>query len=532
MSIISIKSVPKFGLFLAVFLLFTITSCTKEKDFDFNKMAQNTYESEWAVPVINKKYTLSDLILDTMSYVISDPNDQFLTVVYNTGDLWSFTAEQMLTLPDLSQNKTQNITAPSSVSAGTYWEGSYTTQIDLNFSTYDLDSMLLKGGLLTTNINTNINHPAQIIVTIPGVTNGNGDTLSFSLNMPYSGGTEMASGSSTSNLSGYKLNVQTGNKVDVNYTVKVLGDSYPFSTPTYNIQVNTQFTDLKYKYMVGYFGQLTQNLVDTASIRLFKAHYENSMLLKEFRAHLFMKNSFGMPIRFRINKYIIYTGGTERDVITPGYTVDGPYPTLSQFGQTITKHDTVLLNPAMLEISPKYQAFNADGMLNPDNNSNIKNFIRDDSKFSVDARLELPMEGKIMSFAYRDTLEFHFENIDAIEYTNFRLYVENAFPINGLMQVYFADSSYHIVDSLLTQQSIIPSANIGPAPSFYTSSNGVKTMDILVNKERISRIGNTKWLIVDVHLSSTNYANQFIRIYGNQYIYVILGTKVKINATY
>ncbi len=515
------------------FLSVLISSCTKKEDFDFDKMAQNEYETEWAVPILNKKYQLSDFVLDTMNFIVTDPNDQFLTVVYNTGDLWSVTADQLISLPDQSIVKSENVPAPLAVPAGTWWESSYSSQIDLNFNSFLIDSIFLKGGSFITSINTNINHSAQVIVTVPELKNSNGTPLSFTLSMIYTGGIEMASGSNTTNISGYKLALQSGNRITVNYTVRVLGDSYPFVNPNYNIQINTQLNDLKYKHMIGYFGQLTQNLSDTSSIRLFSQHYENSMFLKEFRAHLFMKNSFGIPLRFTVNNYTIYTGGAVRDVITPGYSVDGPYPTMSQFGQIISKHDTAFLNPNMLEISPKYQAFNATGTLNPDNNPLIKNFVTDESKFSVDARLELPMEGKISYFKYRDTLEFHFENIDAIDVTNFRLYVENAFPIDGWMQVYFADTAYNVVDSLILnpQDRLFSAATVGPPPNYYTISNGVTSRNFIVSHEKIEKISNTKWIIVDGKLSSKP-DNQFIRIYGSQYVSIILGTRVKIRTNY
>lgn len=519
---------------LSIIFLSTITiSCVKEKDFDFDMMAQNQYESEWAVPIVNARYQLGDFVLDSMDYIVTDPTDQFLTVIYNTGDIWSVTAEQLISLPDQSLNKTENVPAPSSVPSGTFWEANYTTQIDLSLNSYAVDTLLLKGGSFINAINTNINHPALVTITIPGATDQNGNVLTFITDMTDLSGTGTASGSTTINLNGYKFAIETGNKLTVNYKVRVLGDGNPFTLPTYNIQVNTQLNDLKYKYMIGYFGQLTQNLVDTASIRLFSQHFESEMYLKEFRAHLFMKNSFGIPLRFTVNKYTIFTGGTERDVITPGYTVDGPFPTLAQFGQTISKHDTAFLNPNMLEISPKYQAFNATGVLNPDNNPLIKNFVRDDSKFSVDARLELPMEGRISQFSYRDTLEFHFENIDAIDFTNFKLYVENAFPIDGWMQVYFADTSYQIIDSLIMnpQEKVFAAATVGAPPAYYTIANGISSKNFVLTHDRIARIGNTKWIIIYAKLTSKP-DGQFIRLYGNQYVSVILGTRVKIKTNY
>lgn len=535
------KSMNRFklkkGVISSVVILIIMTmisiSCVKEKDFDFNMMAQNQYSSEWAVPIINKRYSLSDFVLDTMNYVVTDPNDQFLTIVYNTGDLWSGTAEDLVKLPDESINKTENVTAPSSVPSGTNWESTYSTQLTLNMNGYSIDTLLLKAGLFVSAINTNINHPALITITVPSVIDPSGNPLTFVTDMTDLSGTGTASGSSSLSLAGYKFVMSASNQITVNYKVKVIGDGNPFNIPTYNIQVNTQLNDLKYKYMIGYFGQITQNLSDTTSIRLFSSHFENELYLKEFRAHLFMKNSFGAPIRFTVNKYVIFNAGLETNVVSPGYSVDGPYPTLAQFGQIMTKHDTVILNPNLLQISPKYQAFNATGTLNPDNNPSIRNFIRDDSKFSVDARLELPMEGRVAQFGYKDTLEFHFDNIDAIDVTTFKLYVENSFPIDGYMQVYFADTAYQIIDSLVAtpQDRIFNAATIGPAPSYYTIANGITSRDFYLNHDRIARISNTKWMIVRASLNSKP-DNQFIRLYGNQSVYVILGTRVKIKTNF
>lgn len=517
------------------FILSTLflSSCFKSKDFDPDLMANNKYESEWAIPVINRQYYLSDLIADTASYVVQD-NNTFLTVIHYTGDLWTAKAEDIFILPD--QNDTYSATAPgpSTPPSGAYYEFEYSNSISLDFgSISDIDSVFFKSGFLQAVINTNINHNCELTVTIPDVVNEqNGQALSFVLQMPYDGSGSFASGSTNLSLANYKMHLFTNNTLPVNYKIKVYNDGRPFDVSTYNFSLNSSFTDLKFKYMFGYFGQLTDNLTDTVSIKLFRNNYENSITLRELKAHLFMKNSFGAPLRFNVNNFSIFTGGESRPVLTPGYQVDGPYPVYSQFGQTITKHDTTFLNPNVLEISPKYMAFSANGTLNPDNNTSIRNFVTDKSQYSIDARLELPMEGKIHYFSFLDTLEFFFEQIDAIEYSNFRIYVQNTFPIDAEIQIFFADTAHVILDSMFTNRSIIPSGTIGPAPAYYTIAPGIKTLDILINRERLQRLSRTKWLIVYARLNSYNNGSTFIKLYGNQSIYLSVGTRVKLKADY
>ena len=508
------------------------TSCYKEKDFDFDKMAKNQYESEWAIPVINKKYFLSDMIVDSNNNIISD-NNNFLTIVHFTGDLWTATAEDLFNLADQSDSYSANAPAPTTPPS-TYYEVDFSNTINLDFGTLnDIDSMLLKAGYIQAIINTNINHNTELTIEFPDIRNNlNNQILRLNIPMQANGHASPASGTTTFSLADYKIKFSTSNQLQANYNVKVYNDGQPFDIPTYTFNANFNLNDLKFKNMFGYFGQIADQLTDTVPIKLFKHHFENSIQLKEVKAHLLMKNSFGAPLRFTVNNFSIYTGGEERLVMNPGYQVAGPYPSIQQFGQTITKADSTFLNPNVLEISPKHMAFDAIGMLNPDNNPAIRNFVTDKSQFSIDARLEFPMEGNVNFFSYRDTMEFFFESVDQLEFANFKIYVENSFPISSDMQIYFADTAHVILDSLLVSRSLIPSAQVGPAPHYYTSTPGKKSLDVIVNKARLAKLANTKWLIVYARLRSYDSPNTFVKIYSNQYLYVSVGTRVKIKAEY
>lgn len=512
--------------------LIFLASCYKEKDFDFNKMATNEYESEWAIPVIHKKYFLSDMIVDSNNNVISD-NDHFLTIVNFTGDLWTATAEDLFILNDQINSYSATVPAPTSAPAD-YYEVNFSNPINFDYGTInEIDSIYLKSGFIQAIINTNINHNCDLTVEFPEIQNNfTHENLKIDFPMQSNGHTSPASGSNTFSLMNYIIKFATPNQLQANYNIKVYADGQPFDISTYTFSSNFNLNDLKFKSMYGYFGQITDRLTDTVPINLFKHHFENSIQLKEVKAQLLMKNSFGAPLQFTVNNFSIYTGGEERAVMAPGYQVEGPYPTLQQYGQTILKTDSTFLNPNVLEISPKHMAFDAIGVLNPTNNNSIRNFVTDKSQFSIDAILEFPMEGNVNYFSYIDTLEFFFENVDQIEFANFRVYVENAFPLNADMQIYFADTAHVILDSLLVNRSLIPSAQVGSAPQYYTSAPGTKSLDIVVNKSRLEKLSHSKWLIVYARLRSFDSPNIFVKLYSNQYLYVTVGTRIKIKAEY
>lgn len=517
-----------------VFMLSLIfmASCYKEKDFDFNRMAKNEYESEWAIPVIQKKYFLSDMIVDSNNNIVAD-NNHFLSIVHFTGDLWTATAEDLFILNDQMDSYSATIPAPA-VAPADYYEFNFSNSVNFDYGTVnEIDSIHLKSGYIQAIINTNINHNCELTVEFPEIKNSTThQNLILHFPMQASGHASPASGSNTFSLVNYNVKFATPNQLQANYKIKVFSDGQPFDIPNYTFNSNFNINDLKFKSMFGYFGQVTDHLTDTVPIKLFKHHLENSIQLKEVKAHLLMKNSFGAPLRFTVNNFSIYTGGEERFVMTPGYQVEGSFPTLQQFGQTVMKTDSTFLNPNVLEISPKYMAFDAIGVLNPANDPLIRNFVTDKSKFSIDARLELPMEGNVNYFSYIDTIEFFFENVDQLEFANFKVYIENAFPINADMQIYFTDTAHVVLDSLLVNRSLIPSAQVGPAPHYYTSIPGKKTLDIVVDKTRLERLAHSKWLVVYARLRSFDSPNTFVKLYSNQYLYVTVGTRVKIKAEY
>ncbi len=517
-------------LFITTTIIIT-NSCIKEKDFDFDRMAQNKYESEWAVPLVNSKIVLSDLIIDSVGFIQTDPLNQFLTVIYNTGDIWSGTGEDLIKIPNQSLPIIETATAPSSVPLGTYYEIK-NQDVELVFnSAYTLDSILFKtDSKFQTVINTDINHKARYTITIQQLVDNNNNPFTAVVDLDINGG--VASGSSTISLAGYKLAVNTGNKINMNYKVEVYGDANPFNISIYNLNILTSFKDIKFKYLIGYFGVITEPLSDTIPITLFSSNYESIFSLSRLKTLFYMKSSFGMPLRFKLNKFYLYNETESRDIIAPNYQFDGPFATKEQFGQTVSLVDSTPIAPNIMEIAPKYLGFSVDGTLNPDNNTSLKNFVLDNSKFSVDARIEIPLEGSFTSLSYRDTISFGFSNIDQLENMLFRIRIENAFPIDGRLQIFFADSVYNVFDSLLTQRSLIKSAITGPSPNYYTVANGISSNDIVINSSRILNLAKAKWIIIEAKLSSYNYSSQNVRFYGNQYMNLIMGTRVKVKANY
>ena len=60
------------------------------------------------------------------------------------------------------------------------------------------------------------------------------------------------------------------------------------------------------------------------------------------------------------------------------------------------------------------------------------------------------MKGYTQGFTLQDTTPFSLENIEQVQSAVFRINVTNGFPASAFTQVYFTDSLYNQLDSLIS----------------------------------------------------------------------------------
>jgi hypothetical protein len=91
------------------------------------------------------------------------------------------------------------------------------------------------------------------------------------------------------------------------------------------------------------------------------------------------------------------------------------------------------------------------------NSPNTSYFLRDTSHVQTHTEVTLPLNGVTLNLQVRDTFEYDFNSITGdIEELMLRLNIENGFPTDGKLQVYFCrkigtGNSLQIIDSLYTQ---------------------------------------------------------------------------------
>ncbi len=522
-------------LMLAACGMLLMTSCVKD-EFNMDNTKIPGWEPNFAAPLINTRLTIWDILNDQDSTdIVVEDETNFLYLVYKSR-VYSQSAEELITIPDQSANAADVLNTGGPVAPGDSFVTSFTYHYDFNFpSSQVIDSLFLKGGNMNMSINTSFNMPAKVELTLPGSKNGG----------PFKETINMAGPNANHNvnLNNTKLlfhHSGGNNRLQMDFRIVLYGDGSANLSP-YSVAVSNSFTDVQFRAMFGYLGQLNFALSeDTVSIKLYDNNVQGIVNWEDPRIYLYVTNYLGMPVELNIN----YLEAVRTKTPTSSVQITGPgipspwnilYPNFSQIGQGI-RTDLLLdktnsnVNIAF-NISPQRVNALVDAMSNPGGYS--QNFTFDTSRFMVDALVELPMHGTAHDFVIVDTIDIDlgedFEEVENIEWVLFKIYAENGFPVDAKLQVYFTDENHIIVDSLIAPpQQFVFAATPGPAPDYIVTQPYTKTITTTIHKERLLEYHRIKYAIVRAEMNTFNNATQIVKIYSYYNLHIMLGAQVQL----
>lgn len=539
------------GMVVALMLLIvagiSLQSCIKKEDFDFDKLAGFEYSPNGAAPLIHSKLTLRDILNDyDTNHLFVEDATHFLYLIYNS-TVFSQRADEIISIDNQSVNTAYNFST-GSIATGDSSIYNYTSAYSFTSSYNErFDSITLKSGYLAYGIFADINHNGRIYVTIPNARK-NGQPFRRTIMYNYPGSTPVTI-NDTFNLNGYTIDFNTNNSLDINYSFAVYGDANPDASP-YSISYSESFISLKFQRIFGYLGQHTFSInKDSVYLDIFKNNIYGSMYFEDPKLNIYVNNGCGMPIRLTFDLLRAQSAVNppfQVDVTGSGVpTVSNPwdiaYPSFAQLGQTI--QSTLQLNNSntntgsngirdAVNIAPHWVTYHANALSNPSGNPlTDQNFVLDTSRFSIDAEVELPLYGRAWDFRLQDTLDFSFgDDVDILEWVLFKINTDNGFPVDASMQVYFADSNYTKIDSLLVPiQQVISSAAVGPPPDLKVISPTHKLTTTRIEHDRIIGLKNVKYLFIFAKLDTYDASNNtIIKMYSDYNLDVKIGMQAQI----
>lgn len=531
-------------LWLSGFLAIIFNSCIKD-EFELNKFSGDVnWDPNFAVPLAKGSLTVRDLVMDyDNEELIEEDETGFLYLVYNRQVL-SFRADSLIKVPN--QIFSDVFTAsgdinPSLVPVGSSVTESHNDVVDIVLNSDEaIDSIQIKSADFSVEIVSDFQHPGTIIIEFPTIKKGS-VVYSKTINIPASGGTVT---SNYSDMIGYSIDL-TGsgsetNRLPINYTLTLVNSGSPVAGSD-QISLNVGLTKIKYSAMFGYLGNYSQAFsMDSIHLEVFNQVLDGEAYFDDPRMSIRMHNSYGLPVQFYLTS--LGTFSTSGEPSTPLFgttvpTIANPrlmnFPDLSMIGQFVS--DMITLNKSnsnimdVVETQPKFIYFSVISETNPTGPGLAYNFVTDSSRFNLELEVELPLYGNAKYWLLQDTAEFDFSEFyadaDIIDWINFRLVAKNGMPTEADLQVYFVDSNYVVVDSLITVETIIQSGNLDADGKVSSASTLVTNMRY--EHDRIQNLKDVKYIFYRGTINTTNSATDLVRFYSYYTLDISLGAQVQ-----
>lgn len=295
--------------------------------------------------------------------------------------------------------------------------------------------------------------------------------------------------------------------------------------------VGLEFLDLKHSYAQGYLGMGTYETPrDTIEVDFFDYFSSGTVFFEEPSLEVKIRNSFGFPVRMLFN--ILQAETSDGNVIPLANAqladgIDFNYPTLSEVGQTketsfvIDQNNSNLEN--MIGQPIRYLDYEVEPVANPLGDTSIIGFLTDTSAFSVDVELQLPLYGRAQNFAFTDTFDVDFSELDFVNSATLKLVTENGFPMDVYMQLAFLDEDGVVIDEILNPFNHVMTAAPVDGDGRTISTSRKETFAPIEDLRFRALRNQAKFVVLQGKFSTTMEGTESIRVYKDYEVTAKLG---------
>ncbi|MEY4876063.1 MAG: hypothetical protein RL708_1212 [Bacteroidota bacterium] len=522
----------KYYFFLLVVCI-VAASCIKKDDFNFNKIKIDEWNSEWALPLINSKLTLKNLVQHASTGNILSEDSTGLYSIHYDGKVFEASASDYIKIQD--QNfSTDTIPLSSPISVSNF-NGSVSDTFSSFYNYTDtsgaqLKHLRLKSGNIKLKITSSFQQNLSAQIVFPTVKNG-ATVLSVNAQVNY----PSTSTTVNINLSGYTFDFTNNNTTNnylpykVYYTITGNG-TQPINTTDFVIGA-IDLTNLQFAFVDGYLGQRNIPIpLDTIAIEVFNNTLSAQLFLENPKIHLNVKNYFGISASGALsNAHGIVRNGSINNILGTFFSTSLVIAQPTVVGQMADNNYTMDKNNSNIQNvfnpAPNKIVYQGNIQINP--TGVAYNFITDTSKIIVWAHAEIPAWFKIIDFTLQDTFNLTLpDNPDLLQSIQFKMNVENAFPLYTNVQIYFADSLHKTLDSLVVpNQFILAEAPVDANGIVKGSTSKETTFDM--DNTRYRRINTkVKYAIIKGNLKTSS--SHSVQIHSSDYIALRLVTDAKL----
>lgn len=313
----------------------------------------------------------------------------------------------------------------------------------------------------------------------------------------------------------------------VNYSATLVGEEIALDFASFTIDV------LSFSSAQGNFGfrefNLSEEIID---VNIFNQWISGGIDFDSPTINFEIENSFGFPVKTDFKKLELVTinGDTLQltgDQLEEGITFN--FPTLDQIGETVPTSFTfdsdnsnigALFNEKAVSVT-----YDVDAIVNPDDNPDAIGFFNNESFFTVNVSLDLPMSLQANDLVMADTIA-----IDSIPFgqfskdADFFLRVKNAFPVDlGVNMEFLGDNDVSLFELIDDTEWLTTIAS--PDPTLTFDDLVAQNFEINIPESSVSQITDLKKVVIKANLTtSEQFGDNFVWLFGHHGIDIQLRT--------
>lgn len=513
-------------LLLSLLPAFFMAACIKSKDLEIRDVKLGDWTPDIAAPIINTTLTLKNVVKEG-DYVSTDGTG--LYSLHYQGKLFSVAAADYIKLPDQHFNVTPfTLTTPVSIPSFT---GSISDSFASSFSYTDtngagLEHIIIKTASLQITFTNTFNQNISLTAVFPDIRK-NGVRLSVPVNINY----PSTSTSVNIDLSGYTIDLSKGgtsrNYIPYKFIYTLSGSGQPIATSN-TISASVNLTNLNFGFIDGYLGRYNFSVPwDTIGINIFRNTLNSSIFLEDPKVNLFFTNSFGVGVSANFDSvYGITPNNTKIRTVFPPLSVTGASTpgAAASSSYTVNKTNSTIQN--IFNPAPDKVIYKGSMQVNSSSGSGYA-FVLDTSRITINADAELPAFLKIITFSLQDTTHLKLPNdTDLLDRADFKMVVTNRFPVYGNIQLYFADETYHIIDSLVQSGGgVIGQAPVDANGKVNGETTAVSTFTFQHDRYK-HMAASVKYVFTRGNLYSSG--NNSVKIFNTDNVQIRIGVRFKL----
>ncbi|MFN5215839.1 MAG: hypothetical protein ACK5EQ_03145, partial [Bacteroidota bacterium] len=306
-------------------------------------------------------------------------------------------------------------------------------------------------------------------------------------------------------------------RVAVSPSISSSGNLVDFDSSDF-VKLDIDPANIIIDYVDGYMGQKTWTVdVDDVDFDAL-AELGKGLTLTNPKMSIIVKNSFGIPILLELSLIAKDNKGASVDMQPP--TMLFGYPTIAQAGTTVnSKFDIDKSNSKIVEalgLPPTKFAISGKAYLNKDGFKGYNDFVSSKSSMSLSFEANMPLSIIAQDFSIRDTAELKetLKGLDIFDFLELKIKTTNGFPLEGALDLYFADANGVILDSLVNT-TLVASGIPDATGKVVTRTENMTSF--LLDKETLKNIATeTKFaqkLIFVTHFYTYNKGTQSVNIH-------------------